>query len=261
MCGRYVAAAPPSEIAKYFGAAAPTETVLEPSYNVAPTNEVYAVVERNDERVLDHFRWGLVPLWAKDLAIGSKMINARAEGIATKNAYRHAFRKQRCIIPADGFYEWKVVEGAEPRSAGGRSGRDSRSAGGRSGRVPKQPMYIHRVDGEPLAFAGLWETWRGPDRDGDPLYTCTIITTTANETMAPVHDRMPVILPPDLWDKWLDPEMRDTDELIRFLQPAPASLLTLYPISTAVNNVRNKGVEIIVPKDELPAPGQLTLES
>ena len=152
MCGRYVAAAPPSEIAKYFGAATLSETVLEPSYNVAPTNEVYAVVERGDERVLDHFRWGLVPLWAKDLAIGSKMINARSEGIATKNAYRHAFRKQRCIIPADGFFEWKVIQG-EKR---------------------KQPMFIHRVDGEPLAFAGLWETWRGPDRDGDPLYTCTI---------------------------------------------------------------------------------------
>jgi putative SOS response-associated peptidase YedK len=239
MCGRYVAAAPPSEIAKYFAAAPPAETekVLEPSYNVAPTNEVYAVVERNDERVLDHFRWGLVPFWAKDIAIGSKMINARAEGIATKNAYRHAFRKQRCLIPADGFFEWKKIEG-EKR---------------------KQPMYIHRVDGEPLAFAGLWETWRGPDRDGEPLYTCTIITTSANETMAPVHDRMPVILPPDLWEKWLDPEIQDTDELVRYLQPAPASLLTLYPISTAVNNVRNKGVELLIPKDDLPTPGQLSL--
>lgn len=237
MCGRYVAAAPPSEIAKYFGAATLSETVLEPSYNVAPTNEVYAVVERDDERVLDHFRWGLVPLWAKDLAIGSKMINARSEGIATKNAYRHAFRKQRCIIPADGFFEWKVIQG-EKR---------------------KQPMFIHRVDGEPLAFAGLWETWRGPDRDGDPLYTCTIITTSANETMAPVHDRMPVILPPDLWEQWLDPDMRDTDELVKFLKPAPASLLTLYPVSTAVNNVRNKGVEILVPKADVPEPGQLSL--
>lgn len=237
MCGRYVAAAPPSEIAKYFGAATLSETVLEPSYNVAPTNEVYAVVERNDERVLDHFRWGLVPFWAKDLAIGSKMINARAEGIATKNAYRHAFSKQRCIIPADGFFEWKVIEGQKR----------------------KQPMFIHRVDGEPLAFAGLWETWRGADRDRDPIYTCTIITTTANETMAPVHDRMPVILPPDLWEKWLDPEMRDTDALVKFLKPAPSSLLTLYPISTAVNNVRNKGAELIVPKDGDNEPGQLPL--
>ncbi len=237
MCGRYVAAAPPSELAKYFGAAMQSETVLEPSYNVAPTNEVYAVVERDDERVLDHFRWGLVPLWAKDLAIGSKMINARAEGIATKNAYRHALRKQRCIIPAEGFFEWKKIQG-EKR---------------------KQPMFIHRVDGEPLAFAGLWETWRGPDRDGDPLYTCTIITTSANETMAPVHDRMPVILPPDLWEQWLDPDMRDTDELVKFLAPAPASLLTLYPVSTAVNHVRNKGVELIMPQSDEPAPGQLSL--
>ena len=237
MCGRYVAAAPPSEIAKYFAAAAPTETVLEPSYNVAPTNEVYAVVERGDERRLEPLRWGLVPLWAKDLAIGSKMINARAEGIATKNAYRHAFRKQRCIIPADGFFEWKVVEGQKR----------------------KQPMYIHRVDGEPLAFAGLWETWRGPDRNDEPLYTCTIITTTANETMAPVHDRMPVILPPDRWEEWLDPEMQDTDELARLLLPAPSSLLTLYPVSTAVNHVRNKGAELIVPQADSANPGQLAL--
>jgi putative SOS response-associated peptidase YedK len=243
-----VAAAPPSEIAKYFGATPPTETVLEPSYNVAPTNEVYAVVERGDERRLEHLRWGLVPLWAKDLAIGSKMINARAEGIATKNAYRHAFRKQRCIIPADGFFEWQVVEGPEPRSGGGRSGR-----------VPKQPMYIHRVDGEPLAFAGLWETWRGPERNDEPLYTCTIITTTANETMAPVHDRMPVILPPDRWAQWLDPDMQDTDALARLLVPAPPSLLALYPVSTAVNHVRNKGAELIVPQSDSLAPGQLPL--
>ena len=237
MCGRYVAAAPPSEIAKYFAAAAPTETVLEPSYNVAPTNEVYAVVERDDERRLEPLRWGLVPLWAKDLAIGSKMINARAEGIAKKNAYRHAFRKQRCIIPADGFYEWKVVEGQKR----------------------KQPMFIHRVDGEPLAFAGLWETWRGPERNDEPLYTCTIITTSANETMAPVHNRMPVILPPDRWEEWLDPDMQDIDELEKFLLPAPSSLLTLYPVSTGVNHVRNKGPELIIPQAELSEPGQLPL--
>ena len=236
MCGRYVAAAPPSEIAKYFAAAAP-ETVLEPSYNVAPTNEVYAVVERGDERRIEHLRWGLVPLWAKDIAIGSKMINARAEGIATKNAYRHAFRKQRCIIPADGFFEWKVVEGQKR----------------------KQPMFIHRVDDEPLAFAGLWEAWRGPDRDAEPLYTCTIITTTANETMAPVHNRMPVILPPERWDQWLDPTMNDTESLAKFLVPAPPSLLTLYPVSTAVNHVRNKGSELIVPQTDSPVTGQLSL--
>ena len=178
-----------------------------------------------------------MPLWAKDLAIGSKMINARAEGIAKKNAYRHAFRKQRCIIPADGFFEWKVVEGQKR----------------------KQPMYIHRVDGEPLAFAGLWETWRGTERDDEPLYTCTIITTSANETMAPVHNRMPVILPPDRWAQWLDPEMQDIDELEKFLLPAPPSLLTLYPISTAVNHVRNKGPELIVPQAESREPGQLPL--
>ena len=125
-------------------------------------------------------------------------------------------------------------------------GRRARTLLGRGG--AKQPIYIHRVDDEPLAFAGLWETWRGADRNDEPLYTCTIITTTANETMAPVHDRMPVILPPERWEQWLDPDMQDTEQLSRLLVPAPASLLTLYPVTTAVNHVRNKGAELIVPQ-------------
>ncbi len=234
MCGRYVAAAPPSEIAKYFGVDELPETVLEPNYNVAPTTSVLVVSERQEHKSIDAMRWGLVPFWAKDLAIGSKMINARAEGIETKNAYRHALKKQRCIIPVDGFYEWKTVEG-EKR---------------------KQPYFIHRVDHEPLAFAGLWETWRGPDRNGDPIRSCTIVTTSPNREMAQIHHRMPVILPPDKWDHWLDPSFDDTATVTSWLVPATDGLLTMYEVSTGVNNVRNKGPELIVPLRE---QGQGTL--
>jgi putative SOS response-associated peptidase YedK len=227
MCGRFVAATPPDQVAAYFGASA--EALLEPSWNVAPTNDVYAVLEDGGLRHLDAFRWGLIPSWAKDPKIGSRMINARAESLAEKNAYKAAFRKRRCLVPADGFYEWKVVPGQKR----------------------KQPYFVHRTDGEPLAFAGLWEVWRGPERDQEPLRTATIITTEANETMAPVHDRMPVILPASAWGQWLDRDHDDLDALGRLLVPAPPTLLTLRPVSTEVNNVRNKGPELI---DEVPEP-------
>jgi putative SOS response-associated peptidase YedK len=223
MCGRFVAATPPDQVAAYFGAAA--EALLEPSWNVAPTNDVYAVLEDGGTRHLDAFRWGLIPSWAKDPKIGSRMINARAETLAEKNAYKAAFRKRRCLVPADGFYEWKAVPGQKR----------------------KQPYFIHRSDGESVAFAGLWEVWRGPERDQEPLRTATIITTEANETMAPVHDRMPVILPASAWGTWLDRDNDDLETLGRLLVPAPPTLLTLRPVSTEVNNVRNKGPELIEP--------------
>ncbi len=227
MCGRYVSASPPSEIAKYFGAALADEQLLEPSFNVAPTNEVYAVLEADGARLLDHLRWGLVPHWAKDLSIGSRMINARADGVATKNAFRQAFKSRRCLLPADGFYEWQAVPGQKR----------------------KQPMFIHRRDDEPLAFAGLWERWRGPDKQGETVRTCTVITTEANAMMAPIHDRMPVILPPERWAEWLDPENHDTEHLASLLVPAPPTLLIARPVSTAVNHVRNKGPELIAAVD------------
>jgi putative SOS response-associated peptidase YedK len=195
---------------------------------VAPTNDVYAVLEDGGTRHLDAFRWGLIPSWAKDPKIGSRMINARAETLAEKNAYKAAFRKRRCLVPADGFYEWKAVPGQKR----------------------KQPYFIHRADGEPVAFAGLWEVWRGPERDQEPLRTATIITTEANETMAPVHDRMPVILPASAWGLWLDRENDDLETLGRLLVPAPPTLLTLRPVSTEVNSVRNKGPELIEPVPE-----------
>jgi putative SOS response-associated peptidase YedK len=231
VCGRFVSASPPDEIARYFDADETALPALDPSYNVAPTNDVYAVTAEGGIRRVEAFHWGLVPIWAKDPKVGSKMINARSEGLATKNAYRAAFKRRRCIIPADGFYEWQKQEGSKR----------------------KQPHYIHRTDGEPLAFAGLWEVWRGPDKDRPtdepPLRSCTIITTSANETMSELHDRMPVILPPSAWDEWLDPSNDDLDTLGKLLVPAPAGLIVTHPVSTEVNTVRNKGPELIHPVD------------
>jgi putative SOS response-associated peptidase YedK len=241
MCGRFVSASPPDQIAAYFDAT-PSESLLAPSYNVAPTNDIYAVVEGPDgKRRLEAFHWGLVPVWSKDIKTGLKMINARAESVATSNAYKRAFRQQRCIIPADGFFEWQA----------------------RPERKRKQPYYIHRLDGEPLAFAGLWETWRdksaGPDAPW--LHSCTIITTTANDTMAPVHNRMPVILPPSAWSEWLSADNHDMAELGGLLVPAPNELLTMHPVSTDVNNVRDKDAHLIeeVHPSEAEEPEQPTL--
>ncbi len=240
MCGRFVSASPPDEIAKYFDAEAP-DAVLEPSYNVAPTNDIYAVTSDGSVRHVEAFHWGLVPIWAKDPKIGSKMINARAEGIETKNAYRAAFKRRRCLIPADGFYEWKKVPGQKK----------------------KQPFFIHRPDDEPIAFAGLWEVWKGPDKDNPdphPLRSTTIITTTPNEPMAEIHDRMPVILPPSKWDEWLDPENADTETLGKLLVPAPPQIITMHPVSTEVNTVRNKGAQLITEIDpDAPAEDQLEI--
>ena len=231
MCGRFVSSTPPDQLARYFDAQLAEEAALEPSWNVAPTNDVYAVLEDGGVRRLEPLHWGLVPVWAKDPSVGNRMINARAEGLATKNAYRRAFAKRRCIIPADGFYEWKKIPGQKQ----------------------KQPIFIHRPDGEPLAFAGLWEVWRSKDRPDEALHSCTIITGAPNATVAPVHDRMPVILPPDAWGTWLDEENHDTDLLGKLLVPAPASLVTLRPVSTEVNNVRNKGPHLVDPVDPAEA--------
>ena len=228
MCGRFVSASPPDEIARYFDAVDPEETVLEPSYNVAPTDDVYAVVEHDGERVVEVFHWGLVPNWAKSPSVASRMINARAETITAK--FKPAFTARRCIVPATGFYEWRAVPGQKK----------------------KQPMFIHDPGGRLLAFAGLWEVWR--DRDGvagnknlrgDALHSCTIITTTANEDMAVVHDRMPVLLAPDTWATWLDETNHDLDALGGLLVPAPAGGLELYPVAPDVGNVANQGAHLM----------------
>lgn len=250
MCGRFVSTSPPDELANYFGAAAP-EALLPENYNVAPTTDIYGVVaapgaDGGDgaaettapERRLETFHWGLVPFWAKEEKIGNRMINARAETVHSKNAYRAAFARRRCLIPADGFYEWKVV------------GRDEK------GKPRKQPMFVHRVDGEPLAMAGLWERWRGPERDRpEALHSATVVTTSANEFMSDIHDRMPVFLPPAVWDEWLDPANDDTDALRELLVPAAEGLLAAHPVDPKVGNVRNKGPELIEPYDPATPDG------
>lgn len=237
MCGRYVSATPPDQIASYFGADAP-EARLEPSYNVAPTQDVYAVLADGGVRHLDAFHWGLVPSWAKDAKIGSRMINARAESLADKAAFKAAFKRRRCIVPADGFYEWRK----DPKAPKGK----------------KQPFYVHRPDEKPYAFAGLWELWRGPDGDQEPLRSLTIVTTTANGPLGEVHDRMPVVLPEGTWDTWLDRENEDLDLLGRLLVPAAPALIAMHPISTQVNSVRNDGPQLIEPVDPAaPEPGTL----
>ena len=223
MCGRFVSASPASVVATYFGAALDAGTGLEPSYNVAPTNDVYAVLVAESRRRLATLRWGLVPPWASDVKIGNRMINARSETVADSKAYGRAFRARRCIVAADGFYEWVPVPGERH----------------------KQPVYIHRSDGEPLAFAGLWERWRPPE--GDLVRSTTIITGPANDRIAEVHDRMPIVLPPSAWEQWLDPDFGDTAALRGLLVPAPSQLFTLHPVSREVNNPRRKSAHLIEP--------------
>ena len=255
MCGRYVSAHTAEELADYFTAEPVAGASLAPSYNVAPTNSVYSVLVGEGIRRLDVMRWGLIPSWAKDAKVGGRMINARSETLTERNAYRGPFKKRRCIIPADGFYEWVSV----------------------SGQKGKQPMHISRSDGEPMAFAGLWERWRPPaetaasaetaataasaetaglgagspaNPDGEPakeVRSVSIITGQANERIAKVHDRMPVILPPAAWEEWLDPTQQDTGSLSRLLVPAPSELFQIQRVSTEVNNPRNKSEHLIRP--------------
>lgn len=239
MCGRFVTTSPAAQVAAYFDAEVTSERLLEaaPNYNVAPTTEVAVVVERGGRRGLALRRWGLVPSWAKEAAVGSKMINARVETAATKPSFRSAFASRRCILPVDGFYEWRAA------------GPDG----------PKQPFFITRRDREPLAFAGLWESWRDPGApDGaPPLLTCSILTTEASGPVAQVHHRMPVLLGPDVWDPWLDESLTDKEQVQGLVQPAPEDLLEVWPVSTAVNSVRNKGPELLEPVGPADGPGTL----
>lgn len=231
MCGRFTSRTPASDLAEYFGVDEVVAPELGARYNVAPTDETYAVAESKDGRRLGTFRWGLVPFWAKDLKIGAKMINARAEGLLDTAAFRRPFERRRCIIPADGFYEWERV----------------------AGRKRKQPWYIARADGKPLAFAGLWDSWR-PVKGSDEgkVRSCVIITGEPNAKVARLHDRMPVLLPPEAWDAWLDPENHDVAALQQLLVPAPDELFELVPVSTAVNTVTNDGPELIERVDLAP---------
>jgi putative SOS response-associated peptidase YedK len=206
-------------IAARFGVARFLEEV-GPRYNIAPTQTVI-VVSDDGTRTLTEMRWGLIPSWAKDSAIGNRMINARAETVATKPAFRVALRKRRCLIPADGFYEWQPV---------GRR---------------KQPVYITLKSREPFSFAGLWESWTAPD--GQEIKTCTIITTEANDLLKAIHDRMPVILTREAEAVWLDPTIQDPEGLLPLLGPYPAEEMEAYPVSTQVNNTAHDGQECIQP--------------
>jgi putative SOS response-associated peptidase YedK len=199
----------------------PDPDVFTSRYNIAPTQPV-ATVPNDGARQVQFFTWGLVPFWAKDPAIGNRMINARSETAAEKPAFRAAYRRRRCLILADGFYEWR----AEP---GSRS---------------KTPMYVRMASGEPFAFAGLWEIWRPDDT---PLLSCTILTTEPNELVAPIHNRMPVILPREQYDRWLDPEEQRAGTLDDLLKPYPADAMTAYPVSRFVNNPANDAPAAIQP--------------
>ena len=232
MCGRYAAAKDPAALVEEFEVDAPPAEDLKPDYNVAPTKKVYLVVDRTmderRERALVTGRWGLVPSWAKDEKIGSRMINARAETLAEKPSFKGLFARRRLLVPMDGFYEWRA-----PSAPG----------------AAKTPMFVHRSDGGLLAAAGLWSTWRDPAEDDRWLHSCTVITVTANVTMRPVHDRMPAFLAERDWAEWLDPGNHETDSLAHLLVPAPDDLLVMRAVRTLVNSVRNKGAELIEPAD------------
>lgn len=220
MCGRYIIKTESNQLESQFGAAAGDESVLRPRFNVAPTQLVPVIVEQDDHRIVEGFRWGLIPSWAKDAAIGNKMINARSETLAEKPSFRNAFKRRRCIIPASGFYEW------QKQSSG-----------------PKQPFLFYPHDKGLFAFAGLYEEWL--DRaSGELVESCTIITTSANETMAPFHDRMPVILASEDYEKWLDPKNNDTAALAELLKPCAPELIEFYPVSRAVNSPSHDGPEL-----------------
>ena len=224
MCGRFTLALDLSDLQFEFPLDADyAEAVAEhygPGYNIAPTNEVLTYGAQGD-RSAEFMRWGLVPFWAKDTKVGSKMINARAETVATSNAFRNALRKRRCLIIADSFYEWKRTDGT------------------------KTPMRIGLKGWRPFGFAGLWESWTDKDT-GQDLHSCTIITTTPNEMLEPIHDRMPVILPQEVHHLWLDQNIEDATRLTTLLQPYPSDEMEAYAVSDTVNSVKNKGPECIL---------------
>ena len=240
MCGRYSSSLDPEDIVEEFEIRTADLPRLQADYNVAPTKEIYVVVERPPkgeevaERQLRAMTWGLVPSWAKDPKIGSRMINARMETVAEKPAYRRAFEKRRAILPADGYYEWYVTEELT-----------------KAGKPRKQPFFIRPKDDGMLAMAGLYELWRDPTKaDDDPTrwrWTATVITTTAEDDLGRIHDRMPLMLPRAAYDAWLDPSPRPTAELLDLLEPAAPGRLEAYPVSTLVSNVANNGPELLTP--------------
>jgi len=221
MCGRFTQTASPEVIAEQFKITNPP--LFTPRYNIAPSQPIAAIRIDPDTatRTLVMLRWGLIPSWAKDPKIGNQCINAKAETVAEKPSFRSAFKKRRCLVIATGFYEWQV-----------------------QGRA-KQPIWIGLRSKRPFAFAGLWEQWKPPE--GEPLETCTIITTEPNDLMAPIHNRMPVILSPASYDQWLDLSFQQVEPLKALLRPYPSEELTAYPVSTLVNNPRHDASQCLEP--------------
>ncbi len=248
MCGRYASSRRPEDLVEEFEVVDDrVPAPLEPDYNVAPTKEVYAVLERpprpaedggsavaDPERQLRVLRWGLVPSWAKDPAIGNRMINARMETVAEKPAYKKAFAVRRCLLPADGYFEWYPT-----------------SQKTKAGKPRKQPFFIRPKDGGVLAMAGLYEIWRDPTRsDDDPdrfRWTCTVLTTEAEDSVGHIHDRMPMMVERERWSDWLDPTRSGKKHLLELLVPAAPGRLEAFPVSTLVSNVRNNGPELLEP--------------
>ena len=219
MCGRYASSANPDDLAAYFTVEEPPEEVLPPSYNVAPTDPVYVVVERHEKRQLKVVRWGLVPSWAKDPKVGARFINARRETVQEKPAFRAAYQRRRCLVPADGYYEWQPTGGE------------------------KQPYFLVAQDRTPLAMAGLYEVWKSPEDTW--LWTCTVITTEAADELGHIHDRTPLLVPKDAWGRWLDPAVEDPGQDL--LVPGTPGVLDAWPVGKAVGNVRNNGPELVQP--------------
>lgn len=223
MCGRYVSVSTPEQLAERFEVDDVTVEQLPRRFNVAPTTQVPAVLERDGGRALGTLRWGLVPRWAEQLGKGPQPINARVETVADKPMFRSAFRRRRCILPADGFYEWQA------RGSG-----------------VKQPWYIHDPDDQPLALAGIWGSWTDPETD-EVVHSCAILTRAAEGLMADLHDRMPVVLPTNLWDTWLAAGEAEAPHLHDVISAAGTPALRAHEVTDRVNNVRNDGPELVEP--------------
>ncbi|MFZ5909546.1 MAG: SOS response-associated peptidase [Chloroflexota bacterium] len=221
MCGRFTLTIDPAELQEAFeGYTFPEQ--FAPRFNIAPSQPVLAIPNDGQKRA-DFFLWGLIPSWAKDPVIGNRLINARGETLAEKPSFRGSFKYKRCLIPADGFYEWKAQPGAKT----------------------KVPYFIHLASRQPFAFAGLWDEWHAPD--GSLVKSCTIITTAPNELIAPIHNRMPVILRPDDYTQWMDTAPRTPESLLPFIKPYPAEKMTAYPVSALVNSPQNDRAECVAP--------------
>jgi len=220
MCGRFTLTVNPDQLQEQFGLSQPPPAELAPRFNIAPSQAV-AVVANEPERKLDLFQWGLIPSWAKDPKIGNKLINARAETLAEKPSFRNALKRRRCLVVADGFYEWK---------------KDG---------TAKTPMYVQLKDGRPFAFAGLWEVLQPPE--GGLLKTCTIITTEPNALLAGIHNRMPAILPPQAYDAWLTPAELPADKAMALLKPYDPAQMKATPVSSRVNSPAVDEPQLVLP--------------